>query len=349
METLKSTFHQATGYQFFLEPDIKSIETYLVKQGWISPQDNIQKIENPGAGNMNMVLRVIPQQKPPMIIKQARPWVEKYPQIAAPMERMAVEHAFYKLTGSHPVLANYIPELLGFDPENNILLIEDLGESKDFTYVYKNNACFDQQDLHAAVNYLNLLKKVRPPAGYPTNIKLRKLNHQHIFNLPFQRDNGFDLDEIQGGLQRASEICLQDVELKDQINRLGSMYLAAGSILLHGDFYPGSMLKTSDGLKVIDPEFSFVGPEEWDMAIFTAHLFMSSTPMDLIRDTVKLFDRTSQFDHGKFSGFTGTEILRRLLGLAQLPLELNLQQKSMLMDQALGWIKSGKIPTLSNI
>ena len=43
---------------------------------------------------MNCTLRVTTTRRS-FILKQARPWVEKYPQIAAPVERARVEAAFY--------------------------------------------------------------------------------------------------------------------------------------------------------------------------------------------------------------------------------------------------------------
>jgi 5-methylthioribose kinase len=124
--------------------------------------------------------------------------------------------------------------------------------------------------------------------------------------------------------------------------------LETGKFLVHGDFYPGSLLNSADGLKVIDPEFSFIGPEEWDIAIFTAHLFLSNTPVDIICSTLDLYRRTSDFDDNKFAGFLGTEILRRLLGLAQVPVEMSLDQKTQLIKQSINWIKRGKVDILSD-
>ena len=348
MEVLKLKYHSLNRGSFFLEPVAESLEPYLKQQGWMLPEDTIKKMEKPGHGNMNMVLRIVPYLSSSFIVKQARPWVEKYPHLDAPIERIQVENNYYRYINYHPMLADFSPDIIGFDAENSLLAMEDLGKATDFSFVYKSNSGFNQQYLEASINYLNYLKQIPVPTQYPANLSLRKLNHQHIFQLPFSTDNQFQLDEIQPGLQKLSESCKRDKLLVKRIDQLGKSYLETGKFLVHGDFYPGSLLNSADGLKVIDPEFSFVGPEEWDIAIFSAHLFLSNTPIELIRSALDLFHKTGDFDDNKFAGYLGTEILRRLLGLAQVPVEMDLGQKAQLIEQSINWIKTGKIDVLTD-
>ena len=47
----------------------------------------------------------------------------------------------------------------------------------------------------------------------------------------------------------------------------GERYLAEGSTLLHGDYYPGSWMTVDDAVFVIDPEFSFKGFPEFDLGV----------------------------------------------------------------------------------
>jgi len=67
---------------FFLEKKDALVEEYLRKQKWIKSTEKVLSLEKPGEGNMNFVLRVKTDQGS-FIIKQARPWVEKFPQIPA--------------------------------------------------------------------------------------------------------------------------------------------------------------------------------------------------------------------------------------------------------------------------
>ena len=296
---------------------------------------------------MNFVLRVIPAQGRSFIVKQARPWVEKYPHLKAPVERIQVEHLYYQHVNQQLPLARYSPVVLGYDQENGVLAMEDLGDAVDFNFVYSKGKDFEERYLEEAIDYLNRLMKVPIPPEYPSNLELRKLNHQHIFQLPFEQ-NAFELDQIQTGLQQLADKCQLDFQLVKLVRQLGSIYLGPGRHLLHGDFYPGSLLKSKSGdLKVIDPEFSFVGPMEWDIAVFTAHLFLSQLPVEKIRSVLKLYRPSKNFNQRRFLGFTGTEILRRLLGLAQVPVALTLEEKALLIEDACNWIKTGKFHTLS--
>ena len=69
-------------------------------------------------------------------------------------------------------------------------------------------------------------------------------------------DNGFDLNTIQNGLQELSLKYKDNEQLKRTVEKLGKLYLGIGRTLVHGDYYPGSWLKTKTGVKIIDPEFS---------------------------------------------------------------------------------------------
>ncbi len=343
MDSLKSKYANLVGDRFFLENDIQTIEKYLKSKHWLGTALQIQSVEKPGEGNMNLVLRLTLSNDKSFIIKQARPWVEKYPELEATTERIGVEHRFYQEQSNYDVISAYSPRILGYDDENCVLLLEDLGESSDFSFVYQKDKRFEKHHLDAAINYLHHLSLIKPSRDYPSNLALRKLNHQHIFQLPFVENKGFNLDDVQPGLQALSQPCTSDEILVQKVTALGEIYLGKGSHLLHGDFYPGSILNTDAGLRVIDPEFSFVGPLEWDLSIFVAHLYLSQTDLNTIHDTIAQFRSMPHFDNEQFTGFVGTEIIRRLIGLAQLPLNLSLDEKEALINNSIHWIKSGII------
>jgi 5-methylthioribose kinase len=80
------------------------------------------------------------------------------------------------------------------------------------------------------------------------NTELRTLNYEHIFEYPFKEENGFNLDDIQDGLQELA-LPYKRCRIKENIERLGSLYLSKGKYLLHGDYYPGSWLKWETKLR----------------------------------------------------------------------------------------------------
>jgi 5-methylthioribose kinase len=166
------------------------------------------------------------------------------------------------------------------------------------------------------------------------NTELRTLNYEHIFEYPFKEENGFNLDDIQDGLQELALPYKKDVELKKNIERLGSLYLSKGKYLLHGDYYPGSWLKMGDEIKVIDPEFCFYGLREFDLGVLFAHMYLTQqkeSAMTLIKEQYNSFE---ELNPTILNGFIGTEIIRRLIGLAQLPLKMDLKTKDRLLSFA---------------
>ncbi len=318
----------------------EALQTYLRQQSWLTPAETITALSKPGEGNMNYTLRVaISQPGQPqrtVIVKQARPYVEKYPTIAAPAERAVVEGRFYELISQNSFLQGFMPQLVGLDVDNYVLLLEDLGAASDFTSLYQPDALLSAADALALTQYLSALHGLTaPPAPIFANRAMRALNHEHIFNYPFLVDNGFDLDTVQPGLQALSMPYKQHLRLHKTVAELGAVYLADGPILLHGDYYPGSWLKTTDGVRIIDPEFCFYGPAEFDLGVLLAHLKLACQPDAVATLVEENYQRPVGFDESLCRQFTGVEIMRRLIGLAQLPVVLTVEQKHALLETAL--------------
>jgi 5-methylthioribose kinase len=308
----------------------------LRKNSWIPPSDKIVSVEKPGEGNMNFVLRVRTHSTS-IIIKQSRPWVEKYPQIAAPADRVAVEAKFYQALSSDHFFLPYCPKLIGFDEKNFMLALEDLGEGIDCTFLHKKNSTLEEIDLKGLVSFISHLhnSSLTDLGSFPENVELRKLNHIHVFQYPYLEGNGFDLDTIQPGLQVLSIPYKRNTLLKERLKHLGEVYLTKGNQLIHGDYYPGSWLKATGGIKIIDPEFSHSGHAEFDLGVMMAHLKMAQLGASSLQKVVEYYQKPKGFDDQLFFGFCGVEILRRIIGLAQLPLDLTLTEKSLLLQDAL--------------
>ena len=344
MKPLKKRFADSLPGAFFLETETPGkIQDYLSRQNWTNGfEKTVEHVEKPGDGNMNFVLRVEFQDGDSLILKQARPWVEKYPQYEAPLERLKVEKRYYEVVTRDNLLRAFSPELIGFDPKSNIMAIEDLGQAVDLTFIYKINEQPGDEILEECLQYLNRLQRLPAPKSFPGNLGMRQLNHQHIFKLPFMQDNGFELDQIQPGLK-----AIANKYAGLNVSDLGEKYLGKGTTLAHGDFFPGSLLQSAGQLKVIDPEFAFIAPAEWDIAIFTAHLYMAGWDEPRIKSIFDRLEPLKEFDFGDFSGFTGVEVMRRLIGLAQLPLELTLEEKDRLLEKASQWMHNRQIPALA--
>ncbi len=317
-----------------LSKDKIDLQNYLRQQGWLNPHEQIASVEVPGEGNMNFTLRIATGHRT-FIIKQSRDYVEKYPHVAAPQERVLREAEFYKLIKTEPSLNKMMPSLIGLDKANSVMAMEDLGAGSDYTFLYKEGRSIDKDELFDIITFaatLHTSVDIDSVISPIWNRKMRKLNHEHIFLYPYSSDNGIDLDQILPGLKKVGISFSKDDVLKTRVMRLGKRYLADGDTLLHGDYFPGSWLKTANGIKVIDPEFCFFGFPEFEIGATIAHLKMADQPQKLINNALRHYKTLAKLDNDLCAQFTAIEIIRRLLGLAQLPLEIDLAKRIELLE-----------------
>lgn len=301
-----------------------AVTAHLRRRGWIDADEDVLGLEVPGQGNMNRLLRVRLAARS-FILKQAVPWVARYPQISAPVDRLAAEAAFYRTIEPYPSLRQHTPALLGEDPDEHLLCLEDLGSQGDLTTIYSTGPAGDHEPVLAVLaHWLSNLHALPLAAGQiPANADMRALNHAHIFEVPFAADNDVALsDALRDHQQRLAA----DETLRVRARELGRIYLGtaahgAAPALLHGDFYPGSWLTHAEHtVAVIDPEFGFAGPAEFDVGVFMAHLIMAGYATDTMTEILRGYAAPPGFSQPLASGFAGMEVIRRLLGVAQLPL-----------------------------
>ncbi len=331
--TLEERFKKEHSNAYFLDAEeIADVENYLRNHNWLGLDEGITSLEKAGEGNMNLTLRVQAKDRT-FIIKQARPWVEKYPQIDAPVERSIIEGEFYDIISNHEKLKQLTPEVLGKDPSSFLLVFEDLGVSSDYTDLYASDKALNKNELEALMVFLNALHGNFTGKGLQ-NSSMRQLNHEHIFVYPFLEENGLNLDDIENGLQEVAMTYKTDGHLKEVAKTLGEKYLADGDYLLHGDYYPGSWLRTTQGIKVIDPEFSFSGLREFELGVMLAHLKMAEQSEEIQARVIDLYEHSAELDGHLLNQFIGIEIMRRIIGLAQLPMSINLERKKGLLQEA---------------
>lgn len=319
-----------------LTSDKKELEKYLKDQGWLKSAESIEAVEIPGEGNMNFTLRINTGERS-FIIKQSREFVEKYPQVAAPEERVLREAEFYKLIESEAELNGMTPAILGLDKENHVLAMEDLGEGADYSFLYQIAKEIAEDELQVIMEFAAKLHTSVTAVNTHTplrNREMRKLNHEHIFQYPYMEENGLNLDDILPGLQEEAEKYKRDEILKKELKVLGDLYLEDGNSLLHGDYFPGSFLKTKDGVKIIDPEFGHFGQPEFEIGVTIAHLKMADQPEQLVKKALQTYLEIAPLDENLRKKFTAVEILRRILGLAQLPLEIGLEKRKALLGES---------------
>ena len=309
----------------------EEIRKLLQKIGFFTNESEyISKVTKPGEGNMNVVLRIETNLRS-FVLKQSRPFVQKYKNIEAPIGRIGVEYQFYKTISNNELLNKHFPKVLKYNAENHLLILEDLGDCEDMTSLYQSDDIGLSQ-LELLISIAANIHNSKAPKDYPKNKELRALNYQHIFELPFIANNGFSLNDIQPGLEALSTPYKKDELLKEKIKEIGSKYLSDGTTLLHGDYYPGSWITKNNHIYIIDPEFSFLGFPEFDLGVLAAHSILINQNKIVFSIIKEIYP--NDIDAELLAQTTGIEIMRRLIGIAQLDVSLSIKEKENLLQLA---------------
>jgi 5-methylthioribose kinase len=320
----------------------QQIERYLLDRGLLPPGATPIDAAVAGAGNMNVTVRVTPARGRSFIVKQGRPWVAKYPQIAAPLERTLVEAAFYAEAAGVPAVARMMPAVLYADALNHVLVLEDVGTGGDFTSIYGGTP-MPPDVLFRLLEWLGELASVTVPDEHRAvfaNLVMRELNHEHMFQFSLREDNGLDLDAITPGLREAASDLQRDRSYVETVGIVGKLYLhdwspvrfsTTRTTLVHGDYFPGSWLRAGEGIRVIDPEFCCFGDREFDYGVLAAHLAIGQAGAAAIEQVLAAVE-DQRLKTSLVYLYAGVEIMRRLIGVAQLPLTLTLEQKRALLE-----------------
>jgi len=147
------------------------------------------------------------------------------------------------------------------------------------------------------------------------------VNHAYIFALPLRHDETTDrrLEQLTIGLGAAAAALRADRAYGARVAELGDIYrLGPPRALLHGDYYPGGWLGRGSDVVVIDSEFCFAGAPEFDYGVMAAHLILGGQD-DALVGRVARAAAAAGSDPALVGGFAGVEVMRRLVGVAQLP------------------------------
>ena len=97
------------------------------------------------------------------------------------------------------------------------------------------------------------------------------------------------------------------------------------------------------GVVIIDPEFAFIGPPEFDIGVLIAHFTFAGVAQMQLMMALANYNAPAGFSIPLAWAFAGAEVVRRLLGVAQLPLAADLATKQNRLATARQFLTIGKI------
>ena len=96
-------------------------------------------------------------------------------------------------------------------------------------------------------------------------------------------------------------------------------------------------------MKVIDPEFCFAGDPAFDVAVMAAHLLLA----DAAGDVPAFLDAYGRGPNPTvLARLAGCEVMRRLIGVAQLPIPRTTGRRAELLERARRAVTGGDFDTL---
>jgi 5-methylthioribose kinase len=311
--------------------DDDNLLEYLAGVGFAGSEAGFQpRVEAAGQGNINFVRRVRLERQRSVIVKHARPTLERFPQYRATTERLAFEHRYARsveqmLSDREPVPAR----IFHFDPVQHVLVLEDLGDAPQL-----GSALDAHRPPLAALRQLgNFLARVHTRSAARAaelspefeNREMQELHGEHIFALPFEPD-AFPLP---AKTRATADRLLSDAQLRDRIAALREIYYETREALVHADVQSSNVLLQGERPRLLDHELAHFGDPAFDVGTVLAHVnFHIAVEPDYAPFRAAADALLEGYAEGGGSeavlarapGHAGVEMLRRTIGAARLPL-----------------------------
>ncbi|KAL5019027.1 hypothetical protein ScPMuIL_004749 [Solemya velum] len=311
------------------------------------------KIEEIGDGNLNDVFRLYSESGPgSVILKHGPPYIKCIgPEYPLGIYRTKLE--FDALTKFDELSPGSVPKPFLFDRESNVICMEDLRSYRIFRKLLINRqlsmAAARSFARHIAVIHRKTHVAELGHQGIKvlneqfSNPELVALTANFILTAPFIPNE--PTNRCSEAVKKQLHTVQENQKVKDAVEVMKKLFLEKKESLVHGDFHTGSVMVDGDTAKIIDLEFAYVGPCAVDIGLLIANYIFSyyrhmSIPQDndagrqfaykmieVCHMTVRTYleemtctvgDKESYQDNllSEVAGFTGCELVRRIVGVA---------------------------------
>jgi 5-methylthioribose kinase len=231
--------------------------------------------DNDGDGYVNFLFR-IKTHKISIIIKQARSYLKAFDGYSIPVNRNKLEYETLKLRNS--IVPQYIPNIYFVDHDSNIFIMEDVSHLNILRFQLNNMNTFYNFPKQCAEylatsnfytseffldthTYRNLLSSF-------INSEMRKL----MENVAFIRGYfGLDYSDAEQNLILMSDQTWSSDKVVLECYKLRDIFIKKSECLIHGDLHTSNIFVGQNEIKIIDMEYTFMGPASFDMGYLLAN------------------------------------------------------------------------------
>lgn len=265
------------------------------------------KVNDDGDGFVNFLFRIKTQNKS-IIVKQARSYLKAINGYSIPVSRNKLEYETLKLRNS--IVPQYIPNTYFVDHDNNIFIMEDVAHLNILRFQLSNMIPFYNFPRQCAEylatsnfytseffldthTYRNLLSSF-------VNSEMRKV----MENVAFIRGYfGLDYSDAEKYLILMSDQVWSNDKVILECYKLRDIFMKKCECLIHGDLHTSNIFVGQSEIKIIDMEYTFMGPASFDMGYLLAN-FISQYAATSFK-TYDNKDKTTQFKNYLLSSIKG--------------------------------------------
>ena len=235
-------------------------------------------VEEDGDGYINFVFRVS-DGNTKLVIKQARSQGRVVSIDTLPLNRTELEYESMKFRSA--IVPEYIPKVYFFDKENYVLAMEDVSHLSIMRFALNRHKIFPlfakqaaeylaKTHFYTSEYYLDS-KTFRDMTIHFMNHGMRNIFDTHGFmfkEFPEQSQGG----DIDPRYMSFVEKMVMDPRVIMERKKLRHDYMSKTDVFIHGDFHTSNVFIGPEELKVIDMEYTFAGPQGYDIGYMEAQL-----------------------------------------------------------------------------
>ncbi len=268
-------------YQEHFRMSVDDAITYTKDFGIFSKDANLRG-EEIGDGNINYIFRVIEDETgKSVVLKQADKFLRSSGR-PLDLDRNRIEAEILKLEGEYS--PEFVPKVYRYDDTMCVIVMEDISAYKNLRKELMVGKIFpkfaDEISSFLVDTLLPTTDLVLDRAEKKDRVRdfinkeLCDISECLVFTEPYVNDRNRNI-VIPENIEFVEKYLYNDIELRIEAAKLKNNFMNNAQALIHGDLHSGSIFINKDGMKVIDPEFSFYGPMGYDIGNVIGNLFFS--------------------------------------------------------------------------
>lgn len=253
----------------------EAVAQYLADRNLVHPEERVVDVAPIGIAARNTIVRVTTSART-FVVKQFRPWPALERPVPGPEERFRAETLFYRSARIADCARTALPEVLHQDAQAGCIILEDAGDALPLSG--RPIAPEVAAKLGWFLVSLHHRSRSVPACAHYRNEQVVGWQMARLFSAIPAKGRGEWLARWRG--------CGDEVRfaLEDALGALER----GGTSLVHGDYAPANWVQNGHGPRIVDGEFSFFGPPEYDVGAYIAGLLLDRQPRETLHAAIQV-------------------------------------------------------------